>query len=84
MESALEEGFHRIRSGRYDDGGAVCPIGAADAFAAAAGRPLIDPGSAGDGYGGKVLRFAVSFDLCAEEEGLDRAIEVVRNTLARR
>jgi hypothetical protein len=82
MRAALAEGSHRIRSGRYDDGQAVCPLGAADAFAAATGSPLIDRGGAGAGYGGKVLRFAVSFDLCAAEEGLKAAIEVVRETLA--
>jgi hypothetical protein len=85
MRAALEEGSHRIRSGRYDDGQAVCPLGAADAFAAATGSPLTDRGEPCDGvgYGGKVLRFAVSFDLCAAEEGLEAAIEMVRATLAR-
>ena len=84
MRAALEEGSHRIRSGRYDDGQAVCPLGAADAFATATGSPLIDRGPGdGVGYGGKVLRFAVSFDLCAAEEGLEAAIEVVRTTLSR-
>jgi hypothetical protein len=84
MRAALAEGSHRIRSGRYDDGHALCPLGAADAFAAAAGAPLIDRGeaSAGVGYGGKLLRFAVSFDLCAAEEGLEAAIEVVRTALS--
>jgi hypothetical protein len=85
MRAALEEGSHRIRSGRYDDGQAVCPLAAADAFAAVTGSPLIDRGGTGDGvgYGGRVLRFAVSFDLCAAEEGLETAIEVVRATLSR-
>jgi hypothetical protein len=86
MQAALAAGSDRIRSGRYDDGQAVCPLGAADAFAAAAGSPLIDAGSTGDGigYGGKVLRFAVSFDLCAAQEGLGAAIQVVREALERR
>jgi hypothetical protein len=86
MRAALAERSRPIRSGRYDDGQAVCPLGAADAFAARAGVPLIDPGSAdeGVGYGGKMLRFAVSFDLCAAQEGLEAAVEVVKATLARR
>ena len=37
-----------------------------------------------ENYGGKLLRFAVSFDLCTAEKGLDAALGVVRTTLERR
>jgi hypothetical protein len=81
MERALAGGTYRIRSGRYEHDGAVCPLGTADAFAASRGQVSVGEGEAG--YGGHLLRFAVAFDLYAEEAGLDAAVELVRTTLAR-
>jgi hypothetical protein len=88
MEEALAQGAYRIRAGRYGDGNAVCPLGAADALAGSKASGSWDDHVLGadsdDGYGGRVLRFAVSFDLCAAHVGLDTALEVVKATLARR
>jgi hypothetical protein len=82
MEEALAEGTYRIRSGRYSLAGAVCPLGAADALAASRGTASMDDQA--EGYGGRLLRFAVAFDFCVEEMGLDVAVAVVRGALARR
>jgi hypothetical protein len=74
MRAALTQSVYRIRAGRYDDGGALCPLGAADAFA---GEQATDEwGSdavSSEGYGGRIMRFAISFDLCAAHTGLDAA-----------
>jgi hypothetical protein len=82
MEQALAEGNYRIRSRRYALGGSVCPLGAADALAASRGIASVDDEA--EGYGGRLLRFAVAFDFCVEEMGLDVAVAVVRDALARR
>jgi hypothetical protein len=82
MEQALAEGTYRIRSGRYALAGAVCPLGAADAFAVSRGIASVDDEA--ERYGGRLLRFAVAFDFCVEEMGLDVAVAVVRRALARR
>jgi hypothetical protein len=77
MREALARGNHRITAGRYSDGDAVCPLGAADDIAGSSLQGSV-PGSH---YGGCLLRFAVAFDFCAEEMGLDAAVEVVRGAL---
>jgi hypothetical protein len=87
MEEAFAKGAYLIRAGRYADGDAVCPLGAADAQSEAAGslQPEIwDTMTHDERYGGRLLRFAVSFDLCAERDGLETAVDVVKTTLARR
>jgi hypothetical protein len=82
MREALSQGTYRIRAGRYSDGDTVCPLGAADAFAA--GHGMDEWSSEADsfeGYGGSVMRFAISFDLCAAKIGLDAALEIVKGVL---
>jgi hypothetical protein len=84
MEKALSEGTGAIRAGRYESGGAVCPLGAADAYAEAHGRDRLEGSTTEPGYGGRLLRFAVSFDRCAEVDGIEVALAVTRAELARR
>jgi hypothetical protein len=80
MEEALARGTYRIRAGRYVDEHGVCPLAAADEVA---GSPLENL-DAIENYGGRLLRFAVAFDLNSAEVGLDAAIEVVKSALAKR
>jgi hypothetical protein len=84
MERALAEGAPAIRAGRYETAAGMCPLGAADAYAEAHGRDRLEGSATESGYGGRLLRFAVSFDRCAEAEGVDRALAVTRAALARR
>jgi hypothetical protein len=80
MEHALTERRFAIRAGRYDRDGAVCPLGAADAYAEEHGGSRFD-GYDVERYGARVLRFAVSFDLCAEALGVEPAVAVVTDAL---
>jgi hypothetical protein len=84
MEGALGDGSQTIRAGRYDTGAAMCPLAAADAYAEAQGRDRFDGAAAEAGYGGKLLRFALCFDLCAERWGIEIALAVTRAALAGR
>lgn len=77
MGEALALGTYRIRAGRYANGDAVCPLGAADDYA----PPGMDFGVE-ENYGGTLLRFAISFDLCVTERGLDVALQIVKRTLS--
>src|SRR5687768_7798536 len=69
MKRALTEGKQQIEACRYDTGAAMCPLGAADAYAEARGGDRLEGASSDPGYGGRLLRFAVRFDLCAKQQG---------------
>jgi hypothetical protein len=83
MSHALSNGGLVIRPGRYDTGTSMCPLAAADAYAEAHGRGRFE-GSGEERYGARLVCFAVSFDLSARELGLEPALRLVRNALARR
>lgn len=84
MEKALAEGERTIRAGRYDTGSGTCPLGATDAYAEAHGRDRLEGSATEAGYGGRLLRFAICFDRCAEADGIEVALAVTRAALARR
>jgi hypothetical protein len=84
MERALAEGTETIRAGRYETPAARCPLGAADAYAEAHGGDRLEGSASEPGYGGRLLRFALSFDSCAEAEGVDVALAVTHAALAQR
>ena len=82
MEHALAEVRFPIRAGSYDRDGAMCPLGAADAYAEEHGGGRF-AGYDVERYGARVLHFAVSFDLCAEALGVEPAVAVVTDALRR-
>jgi hypothetical protein len=78
MRAALAADQYLIRAGSYARDGAMCPLAAADAHAAdTPWEALADD----EQLGGALLRFAVSFDLCAAELGDEAAIALVRGAL---
>ena len=87
MKEALAGGQYLIRAGRYADGTAVCPLGAADAHSKNSGLAgkknsgLAGKTGSSAGLGGRLLRFAVAFDLCAEERGEEAAVAIVQKAL---
>jgi hypothetical protein len=84
MEKALAEGTKAIRAGTYETAAGLCPLGAADAYAEAHGGDRLEGSATEPGYGGRLLRFALCFDHCADLYGLEVALAVTRATLARR
>jgi hypothetical protein len=84
MEKALAEDSRTIRASRYETATGMCPLGAADAYAEARGRGRLEGSATEPGYGGRLLRFAVCFDRCAEAEGIEAALAATRAALVRR
>jgi hypothetical protein len=80
MERALAEKRIAIEPRSYDSGGAMCPLGAADAYAETHGASRLEGSSEAD-YGLRLVRFAASFDLCAEVHGTERALRIVKDAL---
>jgi hypothetical protein len=85
MYTALRDDSYRIGVGSYDSGSTLCPLGAADAVAEAEGKGRF-PGWSEDeqAYAGRVLRFAICFDLCSKQKGLSFAVGFLRDALSRR
>jgi hypothetical protein len=84
MERALAEGSRTIQPGKYEAAAGMCPLGAADAYAEAHGGDRLEGSATEPGYGGRLLRFALTFDRCAEVDGIEAALTVTRAALVHR
>lgn len=88
MARAIRSGWFEIRSGEYEagDGRAVCPVIAAAMLAEVWRDGRLLPGNElwGTEMGPSqvVEDFASYFDLCAEEAGIEVAVQVIAEGLA--
>lgn len=87
MWLALRSGWYRVRPGSWENEEGVCPFTAAAMVAGVWHDGHV--ANCGPEWGTEeepteaVFEFAVSFDLCAEEIGADRAVQLVLEECAR-